>query len=137
MFTNIGKKIKILAVVICVIMAVSSFIGGIVMISIDDDLIGAGIATMILGPIGAWVGAFVLYGYGELIDKTSSIESILKGNPSSSSSNQHTAYEQYSATQKNAYREYYAPTNEKAQKAVHLYEQGLITEEELNKVIKG
>ena len=34
---------------------------------------------MIFGcPIAAWILSWLLYGYGELIDKTASIESILK-----------------------------------------------------------
>ena len=42
------------------------------MISVDEALIG--ILTLCFGPIVAWISTFILYGFGELIDKTCDIE---------------------------------------------------------------
>ena len=74
MYENIGSKIKGLATTIFVIEAIASVILGIVLLATDEALILLGIITLIGGPIVAWVSSFLLYGFGELIDKTSKIE---------------------------------------------------------------
>ena len=33
-------------------------------------MIAPGLAVMIVGPLAFWIGSFVLYGFGELIEKT-------------------------------------------------------------------
>ena len=92
MFKNIGRKIKGLAAVICWIGIVISVIGGIVLViaafsSFKWDSKGAGfgmvlviLAGMLTAGIGilfSWLGSFMLYGYGELIDRTTRIEEKL------------------------------------------------------------
>ena len=80
MFQNIGKKIKTLAVVVCWIGIAGSVIGGIVMCTIDNDLLtGLGIALIFCGPLFSWVGSFVLYGYGDMITRIRRIEKKLYG----------------------------------------------------------
>lgn len=80
MFQNIGKKIKTLAVVVCWIGIAGSVIGGIVMCTIDNDLLtGLGIALIFCGPLFSWVGSFVLYGYGDMITRIRRIERKLYG----------------------------------------------------------
>ena len=71
MYNNIGGKIKVLAKCIFVIDAIAMFVVGIVLLS--EELIGAGLLTMFLGPVLAWVSSWLLYGFGELIDKASEI----------------------------------------------------------------
>ncbi len=67
MFDNIGDKIKALAVVTTVIGIVTSVISGLVLLF--SDMVLVGFLTMILGSLSAWVGSFVLYGFGELIEQ--------------------------------------------------------------------
>ncbi len=77
MFNNIGKKIKTLAVVLCWIGIALSIIGGfILMTTINRSAAGffLGILESGLGFLASWIGSFLLYGFGELIDKTADIE---------------------------------------------------------------
>ncbi len=100
MFKRIGKKIKTLAKVVCwigiiqsVLIAMASFvcaalINSTAITAFEDTaatgligesvaLIVIGILILLLGPLCSWIGSFVLYGYGELIDKCTSIENYL------------------------------------------------------------
>lgn len=71
MYNDIGGKIKTLARVIFVVTASVAVVMAIVLLS--GELILLGLLTLILGPILAWASSFVLYGFGELIDKTCEI----------------------------------------------------------------
>ncbi len=76
MFKNIGKKIKGLASGICIAGISISVIVGIIIMSFseyDDGMLLLGIIIMALGSLISWISSFCLYGYGELIDKTSEI----------------------------------------------------------------
>lgn len=91
MFKNIGKKIKTLAKVLCIIEIALCVIVGAACIIIgiigEFEFLGgqyilvtgiiSGIAILILGPLAAWIGSFLLYGFGELIDKTCAINEKL------------------------------------------------------------
>ena len=84
MYENIGKKIKGLAKWTFVIEAVVFFIGGFigVFLAIDrsnEKLVIFCILTMIIGPLLAWISSWVLYGFGELIDKTTDIVKNVTG----------------------------------------------------------
>ena len=70
MFNNIGGKIKTLAVVVCVFIAVACVVVGIgiVMIAHDDITIFLGVSLMTGGPFLAWVGSFLIYGFGQLVE---------------------------------------------------------------------
>ena len=77
LYENIGKKIKGLAVGLFIVEALASVIGGIVvMFALDDfeELAFLGLLIMVLGPIIALVGSWVLYGFGETIDYLSYIK---------------------------------------------------------------
>ena len=81
MYNNIGKKIKILAKIICIVIAVFWVIVGFVLIfgrysSPFVRLIG--FLTAIVGPFFAWVSSFLLYGYGELIEQNAEIKKEIK-----------------------------------------------------------
>ncbi len=71
MYDKIGSKIKGLAKVIFIVEAIVTVITGIALISSDVDI---GILVIALGPIIAWVSSWLLYGFGELIDKACDIE---------------------------------------------------------------
>ena len=87
MFSNIGKKIKGLALILCIIsiacfalMGIGMIIGGIIENS-NRYSHGAGTPLIVIGliviPIGvliSWISSFVLYGYGQLIHSVQNIE---------------------------------------------------------------
>ncbi|MBR4425575.1 MAG: hypothetical protein IKS66_06490 [Oscillospiraceae bacterium] len=80
MFDNIGGKIKALAKIICYIGIGIAVITGIVLMATLGDVLDSGflaflvgLVAIALGILAAWVGSFVLYGYGELIDSNMKI----------------------------------------------------------------
>ena len=73
MFDNIGRKIKSLASILCWIGIIAWIICGICIVLINKRLIAVGFLVMLLGPITSWLASFLLYGFGELIDKTDEI----------------------------------------------------------------
>jgi membrane-bound ClpP family serine protease len=81
MWDNIGGKIKILAKVIACVGIIASIIGGIVLISTGTDMrrggelyVGLGLGSMFIGTLISWISAWFMYGFGELIEKTTAIE---------------------------------------------------------------
>ncbi len=78
MFDNIGGKIKTLAQVVTWIGIIGSVIGGMSMMSINDDLIFLGLLIMIIGSLVSWVSSFVLYGFGQLIEYTDKLVELSK-----------------------------------------------------------
>ena len=88
MYKNIGVKIKGLAYALCIIGAVVSIIMGVayvlqgVLQSQDNAhlLIIIGVWTIIIGPLLSWLATWFIYGFGELIDKTSKIADGIKNN---------------------------------------------------------
>ena len=68
MYSNIGKKIMTLAVVIAIITMSGAFFYGAYLLSDDKTLIG--VLTMVFGPIAAWILGFFMYGFGRLIDNS-------------------------------------------------------------------
>ena len=79
MFNNIGKKIKGLAKLVCWIgIIIFAIVGlGVIISGISGDnavsAIISGILIIVGGFLVSWIGSFVMYGYGELIDKTADI----------------------------------------------------------------
>ena len=69
MYDNIGGKIKGLAKAFFIVEAIAAVIAGIALMAIDEDLILFGALALILGPVVAWVSSWLLYGFGELIEK--------------------------------------------------------------------
>lgn len=84
MFTNIGHKIMTLAKVLCWIGMALSLISGITMIVAGNNAYTqygpaglAGALVIIIGCLGSWIGSFVLYGFGQLIENSEEIKSKL------------------------------------------------------------
>ena len=72
MFKNIGKKIKLFAVVSFYIsLAIFLWLG--IYIMLEYKMYVVGIITIILGALASWISQFLLYGFGELVDKTTEI----------------------------------------------------------------
>ena len=67
---NIGGKIKTLASVIAWLGIVGSIIIGIILMATAEELIFAGIISDIVGSISSWIGSFLLYGFGELVENS-------------------------------------------------------------------
>ncbi len=78
MFSNIGKKIKTLAGILAWTGIIVSIIIGVAFCVIGGTVfIIVGPIIMILGSIISWVSAFAIYGYGQMIENTNMIVSIL------------------------------------------------------------
>lgn len=84
MFSNVGEKIRRLATVICWAGIISSLLGAIAFWAIGDILVLVGFIVLIMGSLLSWVGSFILYGYGELIEKTTEIARNTRSLPYSS-----------------------------------------------------
>ena len=71
MFDNIGSKIKALAKVVCWIGIIGSIIAGIAMIATMGSVgVLSGLLTIVLGALISWVGSFVLFGFGEMVENS-------------------------------------------------------------------
>ena len=92
MFTNIGNKIRTLAKVLCIIGIVLAALSGLIMMISGISMLGysytagagvalifGGLVSAALGALLAWVGSFVLYGYGQLIHSVQQIEKKVLG----------------------------------------------------------
>ena len=74
MYSNIGKKIMTLAIIIAIIMMIGSAGFGIYLLI--EDMTTVGTVTMIFGPIVSWIMGFFLYGFGRLIDNSDYISAL-------------------------------------------------------------
>lgn len=71
MFTNIGGKIKTLTGVVCWIGIVASVLLGVAGLFNGEVL--AGLAMIVGGVLASWVGSFILYAFGELVENVAVI----------------------------------------------------------------
>ena len=69
-FENIGGKIKTLAVILTILGVAASIIFGFYMLS-ENAITGLLIA--LIGSLVSWISSFFMYGFGELIEKTTEI----------------------------------------------------------------
>lgn len=77
MFNNIGGKIKGLAKVLCLVGIAVSAIGAIALWcanSYYQSTIVPGFIVLIVGSVGSWLSSLFTYGFGELIDRVTSID---------------------------------------------------------------
>ncbi len=76
MYNNVGSKIKTLAIVLCVIEMLFSLIVGAVFMLVgtsensDGGLTIWGIVVIFVGFLFSWFNNILLYGFGELIERT-------------------------------------------------------------------
>ncbi|MBQ8748051.1 MAG: hypothetical protein IJZ08_09345 [Clostridia bacterium] len=70
MFNNIGGKIKTLAKVLCWTGIILSILVGNRRMA-NDEIVG--LLTAVIGAFLSWISSFALYGFGELIVKTTEI----------------------------------------------------------------
>lgn len=144
MFDNIGSKIKTVAKVVCWIGIIASIIIGFVLMVQDDDTAFAGILTMILGSLGSWIGSFMTYGFGQLIENSDILVKQGQKEPIS-----HNTYSTNSTPSNNhqwrcnkcgnMISEEICPicNKDKIENLKNWKEQGLITEEEFNQKMES
>lgn len=113
MFDNIGGKIKGLAKVIFWLEAIAAVIVGLVLV---EDTEGLSLFFAIAGVLAAWISAWFLYGFGEIIDKLCDIERNTRGGERKSEAQSKVDFERINKIEK-------------------LRSQGLITEEEYQQAI--
>ena len=121
MYDEIGKKIKMLAKVIFIVLAIAISILGIVCAGMMGK---GGFLCILLAAVGvllAWVSGFILYGFGELVDRISNIDKKLNENKTKVVSNSENVVENVQSEK-----------DEKIKHLKKLLDMGLITEEEYN-----
>lgn len=76
LYMDIGKKIKNWAKWIFIVEAIASVIGAVTMLFTAEDgwMIIVALLMLVIGPVLAWVSSWILYAFGELVDKTTANE---------------------------------------------------------------
>lgn len=74
MFDNIGGKIKGFAKIVAWLGIILSVIIGLL------SLATGGLLIMIIGCVSSWVGSFVLYGFGQLVENSDKLVASLPNN---------------------------------------------------------
>lgn len=88
MYSNIGGKIKVLAKIICIIGIIVSVISGLGIIIVSSIgynpglSVFGGLLVIVLGVLFSWLSTFFIYGFGELIEKVTEIESEIRNQKS-------------------------------------------------------
>jgi len=97
MFSNIGEKIKKLAVIICWIGIICSLVLGVVVVVAPNSIrynlndngstiassgniaaqVISGVIVFVIGSLSSWIGSFFLYGFGELVSNSKKIADSL------------------------------------------------------------
>ena len=134
-FDNIGAKIKGLAKTCFVVETIAAIFTGIGLMASDDDMILIGLLVIVAGPFVAWVGSWLLYGYGELIERTCEIADNTRGEAKAPNNEKASEPQSYTPSYQSA--AYFNPNvdPERLAKLQKLREQNLITEEEFQKAI--
>lgn len=79
MFEDIGAKIKIVSKVLCWVGIIAAVIAAFVMFSLDEEVGGLlFLLFLIAGPLLSWINSLFVYGFGELIEKTTEIAESTK-----------------------------------------------------------
>ena len=85
MFNNIGRKIKNCAeaitwigIIICILVGLVYIVLGIE--NEANEMIVSGILVILVGSLSSWIGSFLLYGFGQLIENSDIIAKSLSSN---------------------------------------------------------
>ena len=95
MFNNIGSKIKTLAQVVCWLGIAICVIVGIVLMAQDEETVGIGLVVMIFGSLFSWIGSFMTYGFGQLIENSDFLVSQKKNAPTHTTQLNNTSVHQW------------------------------------------
>ena len=116
MYNNIGRKIKQFATVLFTIGTICSILSGSYIVIVSNlEASATGILIVIMGSFLSWVSTFLLYGFGELIERTTEIANNTK-------------------IYNNHLTELPDTGIERLVRAEKLYSQGLINEDEYKKI---
>lgn len=74
MYDNIGGKIKMLAKVTTIVLAILFIVLGTITMAMGDIGVIIGLLILIVGVLLSWISSWVLYGFGEIIEKVAEIE---------------------------------------------------------------
>lgn len=80
MYDNVSGKIKVLAKVFCWLGIIASIVGAIVYFIYGAAI--SGVVLLIFGPISSWIGSLVPYGFGEIIERVTSIDNKMRSGES-------------------------------------------------------
>ena len=82
MFSNIGEKIKIFAVICCVLGIIASLAGSAFVASQSNswhNTSSEALIVLVVGCLVSWIGSFYAYGFGQLIVHLKNIDEKLNG----------------------------------------------------------
>ena len=80
MYSNIGSKMKMLAVVCCDIGMLLSFGTALgIWTKADAASAAAGLGVLVIGCLASWIGSLFTYGFGQLIEHAKNIDEKLNG----------------------------------------------------------
>ncbi len=130
MFDNIGHKIKVFSIIIFAIEVSLAFLSGLFLL--PRYKYTAFIIIIIVVPLSAYINSMFIYGFGELIEKVSSIENSINSirqNENSAKSGKIIHSGEIKTETKPS------PIDDKIKKIESLYSQGSITEEEYNNTL--
>lgn len=99
MFDNIGRKLQTLAGVTTILGIIICVVLGIVLMVLGTIL--TGIVCMICGSLAAWIGSWVLYGFGEIILKLTEIAENTKTDNKDGQKKSHIIDSNYSTPESN------------------------------------
>lgn len=74
MYNNIWKKIKFLAQILFILGAISSIVVGLWVCFGTDTFMAIGLLYIVIGCICSWVMTWLIYGFGELIERVYNID---------------------------------------------------------------
>lgn len=80
MFNNPGRKLKIVAIIAFFLVILAGLGLGVAVILIRNDFYGIfiGVAFIIFSIVLAWLGALLIYSFGQLVQSTQNSEKTLK-----------------------------------------------------------
>ena len=87
MYNNIGEKIKTLVSFITKLGIAVSVFFGIIFMFLGARYAATWIMLIVVIPLFLWISSFLLYGFGEMIDKLSAIEENTRGGKSKAKNN--------------------------------------------------
>ena len=108
MFDNIGRKIKTVAKITCVLGIVTSILAAILLWmthSPNNPTLLIGTLVLVCGPLASWTGSFFTYGFGELIENTEAIRKKLTSNGESTPKVHHNNPSKNDFTRSNFFNE--------------------------------
>lgn len=74
LYSDIGQKMKNWAKGIFVVETILTILGAIITFFIEPEMFFLCVLMVVIGPLLAWISTWMLYGFGEIIDRLSSID---------------------------------------------------------------